>query len=711
MTSTPPTTASGDVDRAAPASSAPPEAPQAPDRPRTARAVALGLIAAVVFGVVVVLDVLGRGVPVPVEGAEQGPGWSSALVGLILVVAGATVVRVRPRQAVAWVLVVSGALWLLSGLAASWFVLAWAGVPGPGAGLAFQVSARYCSAIVVTIPLALLLYPDGRFPRPWPWRLAAFLALAAVSAMVLGYVFAPYTDIAASRDRAPSPEMLALGIDTLSVPLPFWEPLLAVGFAVAPLSMVVAVAVLVGRYRRARDVRRLQMRWLLWAGLVELLVVGLVLLPVSGVVIDALLFVAVAVTSGVVALALARTGLTVVDRLLPATLVVAMLAAGVVAVDLVILLATNALVGGRDAGLIAVAVVAIAYTPLRTWLWRLARRTVRGTRDDPAGTIATLADRLESASVPDAQLDAVARAVAAAFRLPWVRVEVDRADGARAIVDHGDAAPSAGPSAHAAVDLPLRYRDETIGRVALPASAYVALSRRDQRLLADMLRQAAGAARAGALSASLQRARADLVTAREEERRRLRRDLHDSVGPGLGAVTLRIETARGLAPRDPERADAVLAQAVTDVAAQLADVRRLVHDLRPPALDELGLAGALRAQARRLGGDGLAITVRGDAGDVGEVPAAVEVAAFRIASEAMTNVVRHAAATHATVTLERSDGQLVVTVTDDGRGIAPDVAAGVGTLSLRERAAELGGRTTITCPPTGGTTVTAHLPV
>ena len=166
------------------------------------------------------------------------------------------------------------------------------------------------------------------------------------------------------------------------------------------------------------------------------------------------------------------------------------------------------------------------------------------------------------------------------------------------------------------------------------------LSETDQRLLGDLLRQAAGAARAGALSASLQSAREGLVTAREEERRRLRRDLHDSLGPGLGAVTLRIETARGLAARDPERADAVLEQAVADVGALLTDVRRLVHDLRPPALDELGLLGALRTLARRLSTEDLVIAVDGEPG---ELAAAVEVAAFRIVSEALTNVVRHPA--------------------------------------------------------------------
>jgi signal transduction histidine kinase len=200
------------------------------------------------------------------------------------------------------------------------------------------------------------------------------------------------------------------------------------------------------------------------------------------------------------------------------------------------------------------------------------------------------------------------------------------------------------------------------------------------------------------------------VAAREEERRRLRRNLHDGLGPSLGAVVLRIDTARNLAGTKPEDADRLLRQARDDVAAALSDVRRLVHDLRPPALDDLGLAGAVRQQAERLLAPRTTVTV--DAvPDADDLPAAVEVAAYRIASEALANVARHAHATACRVELTRdADGALVVTVTDDGVGIAADAPAGVGLVSLRERAAELGGRCSVRCPAEGGTEVRAVLP-
>jgi signal transduction histidine kinase len=161
----------------------------------------------------------------------------------------------------------------------------------------------------------------------------------------------------------------------------------------------------------------------------------------------------------------------------------------------------------------------------------------------------------------------------------------------------------------------------------------------------------------------------------------------------------------------------MLEQATSDVSAVLADVRRLVHDLRPPALDELGLVRAIDQVARRLEGPDLTISVVDDGLDGVALPAAVEVAAFRIASEAVNNVVRHSAARRCTVRLSYTDAvpcapthALVVEVRDDGRGIPDGVAAGVGMLSLRERAAELGGTVSVECPSGGGTVVRAVLP-
>jgi signal transduction histidine kinase len=259
--------------------------------------------------------------------------------------------------------------------------------------------------------------------------------------------------------------------------------------------------------------------------------------------------------------------------------------------------------------------------------------------------------------------------------------------------------------------LPITYRDETVGRLVLPADGpRVALSGRDERLLGDVVRQAAFAARTAHLARELQRSREQIVTAREEERRRLRRDLHDGLGPALGGVGLRIDTARNLAAREPAEADKLLKQAREDVTTALADVRRLVHDLRPPALDDVGLAGAVRQQAARLRSPGLTVTVDGGE-ELDRLPAAVEVAAYRIASEALTNVVRHAKASTCRISLRSDGGRLVVEVRDDGVGIAAGTPAGVGLVSLRERAAELGGDCRIECPDERGTVVRACLPL
>ena len=191
--------------------------------------------------------------------------------------------------------------------------------------------------------------------------------------------------------------------------------------------------------------------------------------------------------------------------------------------------------------------------------------------------------------------------------------------------------------------------------------------------------------------------------------RRIRRDLHDGLGPVLGGVAMRLDAAGNALDRDPETTRRLVAQSRQDITDALADVRRLVHGLRPPALDDLGLLAALDQQAERLSTADLSVTVAAD--DVPHLSAAVEVAAYRIASEALTNTARHARARHAAVRLTASPGALLVEVGDDGAGIDPDVVAGVGLRSIRERAEELGGRTEITCPPTGGTRVRAWLPL
>ncbi len=208
----------------------------------------------------------------------------------------------------------------------------------------------------------------------------------------------------------------------------------------------------------------------------------------------------------------------------------------------------------------------------------------------------------------------------------------------------------------------------------------------------------------------LQRSREGLVSAREEERRRLRRDLHDGVGPQLAALMLELETASDLVS-DNHEASALMAKLSKRAREIVSDVRHSVHALRPPALDELGLVEALREGAMQYGPAGLRVSVE-DPEELSHLPAAVEVACYRIAQEALANVVRHARASHCSIRirLDQEACALSVEVEDDGRGIRDNDRAGVGMSSMRERTEELGGRCTIKPLAGGGTLVRALLP-
>jgi len=212
------------------------------------------------------------------------------------------------------------------------------------------------------------------------------------------------------------------------------------------------------------------------------------------------------------------------------------------------------------------------------------------------------------------------------------------------------------------------------------------------------------------LTVDLQRSRERLVTAREEERRRLRRDLHDGLGPQLSSQTLTLSAIKKLLRQDPETAEQLVTDAITHAQEAIADIRRLVYALRPPALDDLGLLAALQEQMTQYQASGIRLSL--SAPEVlPPLPAALEIACYRIVQEALTNVVRHAHATHATVGLRLQEEALVVEVRDDGQGLPPGVRSGVGLTSMHERAEELGGTCLMETRAEGGTRVYARLPL
>jgi signal transduction histidine kinase len=301
----------------------------------------------------------------------------------------------------------------------------------------------------------------------------------------------------------------------------------------------------------------------------------------------------------------------------------------------------------------------------------------------------------------------VAEAVARSLALPYVAIEVRSPDGTTRTVAwgrrHGEP-----------VGLALTHRGEAIGRLlVMPRKVGGRLSERDRRLLEDLAHPVALTVSAIELSAGLQRAREQLVTAREEERRRLRRDLHDGLGPTLAGIVMQLDAASNLLRRDPDAVEPVLEGLRTAAQDAVGDIRRLVYELRPPALDELGLIGAIREWTDRLfqSTDEQGLRLSFDAPpELPRLPAAVEVAALRIVQEALANVAHHSRARSCRIGLSAGH-ELTIDIDDDGRGLLGSDRPGVGLSSMRERASELGGSCTVTSPHGGGTRVHAILPL
>jgi signal transduction histidine kinase len=408
-----------------------------------------------------------------------------------------------------------------------------------------------------------------------------------------------------------------------------------------------------------------------------------------------------------IGIAILRHRLWDIDVIINRTLVYGALTASVAGLYIVVVGYLGAVFrtgGNLVVSLVAASLVAVLFQPLRERLQRGVNRLMYGERDDPYAVLSRLGERLKTTDVPEAVLPAIAETVVGALKLPHAAISLKREDGTFETV------AECGSPRGLPLVLPLSYGTQTIGRLMLsPRSPGEPIGPQERRLLDDLARHAEAAAYAARLTADLQRSRERLVNAREEERRRLRRDLHDGLGPQLATLTVTLDAARNLLDTEPQAADTLLAGLKTQVQAAISDIRRLVYDLRPPALDEFGLIPAIREQAANYGQKDLDVFVEAPE-CLPPLPAAVEVAAYRIVQEALTNVVRHAEAQVCRVRFS-IDHELKLEITDDGVGLAEVRHAGVGLPSMRERVAELGGTFAAERLPGGGTCVLTHLPL
>ncbi|MFN8441624.1 MAG: histidine kinase [Caldilineaceae bacterium] len=691
------------------------------------------------------------------------------LMALICCVVAGLILGQRPRQHIGWLLLAIGLLW-----ATEWFGEAYGryayvilGHELPGVAFLLWLSSLTWVPGFGLVIWLILLFPDGRPLSPhWRWIGMTATVLTLTSSLYVGFFEWSF----------PGPQLYAFlygeqprlteGQQRLATT---WNELIGIAVPLTFLLLLPAAFALFLRLRRAQGLEKQQIKWFAYG--VLLLTVTMLLLAVieslaqsNSIQASALpalweiLYVfAPALLPITIGIAILRYRLWDIDLLIRRTLVYALLTTLIVAVYVSIIAGVGTLLTTLPAEaaqtqpgatwptlplqLVAAGAVAVLFQPARHWLQQRVNRLFYGEIDEPYAVVARLGQQLEATLAPQTVLATIVETVRKALKLPYavVRVanselyaqsgnsrgvngelpRVETTDGA----DHTALSSPQPEQQRRLVTLPLVHQGEYVGELLLaPRLGEESFSAADRHLLEGLARQAGAAIQAVRLTADLQLARQRLVAAREEERRRLRRDLHDALGASLASIAMQADAARTLVDEAPEECKTLLHELTDQAQTTLADIRRLIYNLRPPALDDLGLVAALSQLASTNAQSGLQIEVQAP-DPLPNLPAAVEVAAYRIVQEAMTNVVRHAQAQRCVVHIaycgeetasslpSKPAATLKVEICDDGIGLSAQRRAGVGTSSMRERAEELGGTLLIAPQPTGGTRVAASLPI
>ena len=645
---------------------------------------------------------------------DGAPVTPAILFSVVVVVTsfstvGLVVATRNPDNRIGWLFLFAGIGHGLQTITISYVIASVTGAASlPATAQVAWLAVLFQAANPAFVFLLLLLFPDGNFQSAWARRFAGVALFAAAVGLPL-YM---------SR---PGPLQNFPPIDN-PFPLvgnlwPAAESIGAIILAIAPGIFLGAVVAFLLRLRSARGVERQQLKLFAFAGLLASPVVTWIGSVVARqqsftgtfdlATISAIYLLTVAALPIAAGVAILRYGLYGIDRLINRTLVYLGLSGAVVAIWLVIVVGTGAvLFGDLGASLLAVVVVTLLFNPLRTRLQRAVDRLFYGDRRDPYRVIAGLGERLQSTLVPAEVLPAIVNTLPTSLNVSYAAITWSLPSGERQTV-------AAGTPTDQAERIPLVYQAEQLGELLIALPQGGSFSAVELHLLTDLASQIAVAVHAVRLTGDLQQSRERIVVAREEERRTLRRDLHDGLGPTLASLTLRLEAARDRA--EDEETRALLAELAERSRRTVTDIRRVIYGLRPPALDDLGLVSAIREAAAQHGpADGNGLSVEVDAPDkLPDLPAAVETAAYHICVEAMTNVARHAVANRCSVRLsvDAKGRVLRLEIDDDGVGLDEQRTFGVGLRSMRERAEELGGQLSVQSRSSGGTLVVASLPL
>jgi len=616
----------------------------------------------------------------------------------------------RPDALLAWLMVGMGvAVAILGPFQAYGFYAIERGLPY--APLAFAIGGPGWVPFIAISGFLLLLFPDGHLPSP-RWRWFAWLCGIGMTLVFLAIWFYPgdFADSGHPEIRNP------IGIEALRPVLDVFGVLL---FS-APLLVVGGFVSLVVRTRRTTDdVVRHQIRWLTYAASVMALFFVFSFLPLAGndegwggaiQTIGAMSFMLIPVATG---LAILRYRLYDIDVVIRKTVVIAIVVAFIALVYVGVVAGVGALVGSTGSPLLsalAAGIVALVFQPVRARARRFADRIVYGKRATPYEVVATFGDQLAGTYSSDDVLPRLARVLGEG-------VGADRAE-VRMLVDEELRTvatwPPDAPGASDDLVVEVRHQGQVLGALAVAMPASDPIDQTREQLVRDLAAQAGLVLRNERLTqqlrarlADLQAAQKRLVTAQDGERRRLERNIHDGAQQQLVALQVRQRLVEQLIDRDPAKAKEMVSALQIDTGAALDDLRDLARGIYPPLLADKGLVAALEAQARKS-----PIPVRVEADGVDRLPQDIEAAVYFSVLEGLQNVAKYAQATSASVSFERSNGELRFRVHDDGRGFDPsETGYGTGLQGIADRLGALDGRVEITSTPGAGATLSGSVPV
>jgi signal transduction histidine kinase len=638
----------------------------------------------------------------------------------------------RPENAIGWVMLGMG---IIMGLPTAAYG-AYAIHGGPGGrdlGLILEAIDQPMWIPVVAIPATflLLLFPDGHLPSP-RWRWFARILGAGLVFIFLAILFSPGPMEGTGLPKAPNP----LGLEPLRAFLSF----ALVMILIIPIGVLGSLMSLVLRFRRSTGIERLQLRWLVTAaGVVAVMYSAGILLSLNaewgGVttpawmsVLQNLSILSFALIPIAIGVSVLRYRLFDIDVVINRALLFGVLAVFIAVVYVAIVVGVGALVGSQANPVLsaaAAAVVALAFQPVRRRAQRFADRLVYGKRATPYEVLSEFSERLGNTYANEELLPRMARALGegtgAARADVWVRVgdelrpEAAWPDDAETLSPR----PAPTPEEEGAVTTssmfePVRHHGELLGALSIEKRPGESMTATEEKLVRDLAAQAGLVLRNVGLTEDLldtieqlRASRQRLVSAQDEERRRLERNLHDGAQQQLVALAVKLRLLEQLVERDPVQARSVAAQLQGDTTEALEELRDLARGIYPPLLADKGLVAALESQARKS-----VVPVSVEADGVGRYAREAEAAVYFSCLEALQNVAKYASASRATITLSDGDGRLRFEVSDDGVGFdAASQSNGSGLQGIADRLAALDGEIEIRSAPGAGTTVAGVLPV